>query len=136
MPTRKCDYCFSSFVCRTHASEELDVWFSVVRTELQSDRDVRVDLYLGSAIRLQRMACKIFTDMQIRRVPDCAVRLASGVYIFREHYLLPELHCPMQINWMCCGGSISSASGVRLDDERFCLVCGKIITGQQIQIAR
>jgi len=53
---------------------------------------------------------KIFTDRQIRRVPDCGAARLWHIS-FSWHYLLP-LHHPIRPDWMRCGGSINSASGV------------------------
>jgi hypothetical protein len=83
--------------------------------------------------RAQHMgARKIFTDKQIRRAPDC-------VSIGHRH-----ICCLVTLSPQVTLSDSDKLDALRrldqfrewrsLDDTRFCLVCGKIINGRQIQV--
>lgn len=79
------------------------------------------------------MACKVLTDRRIHRAPDC-VRFDR-----RRISFVVALSPPVAL------GDTEKIDALRrldqfrewrsLDDKRFCLVCGKIITGRQIHAA-
>ena len=60
-------------------------------------------------------------------------RLAAGLYIFRGIISSPPLADADKLN------ALRKLDQFRewrsLNDERYCLVCGKIITGRQIRVA-
>lgn len=82
---------------------------------------------------LQHMARKVFTDRRIHRAPDC-VRIGH-----RRISFLVALSPPVSISDADKLEALRGLDQFRewrsLDDRRFCLVCGKIITGRQIQVA-
>jgi hypothetical protein len=77
-------------------------------------------------------ARKIFTDKQIRRAPDC---ISIGQR---------SICCLMALSPQVTLSDSDKLEALRrldqfrewrsLDDTRFCLVCGKIISGRQIQV--
>lgn len=77
--------------------------------------------------------CKVFTDSQIHRAPDCAATCCGRIH------LLMALSPPTSLSDADKLEALRSLDQFRewrsLDDKRFCLVCGKIITGRQIQVA-
>ncbi len=76
---------------------------------------------------------KIFTDIRIRRAPDCAITrrgdIPSNVALSTPIRLSePEkLDVLRRLDQFRHWGS--------LEEKRYCLVCGKIITGRQIHVA-
>src|SRR5207244_5734379 len=76
---------------------------------------------------------KVFTDRRIRRAPDCA-RVGRGRIRF-----FVALSPPIALSDAEKLDALRRLDQFRewrsLDDKRFCLVCGKIITGRQIQVA-
>ena len=78
-------------------------------------------------------ADKIFTDMRIRRAPDCAITrgeriplnmtLSSPIRLSDQEKLDVLRRLDQFRHW----GS--------LEEKRYCLVCAKIITGRQIHVA-
>src|SRR6184192_2758319 len=79
------------------------------------------------------MADRILTDTRIHRVPDCAITC-------REHICLTvALSPPIALSDADKLDALRRLDQFRqwrsLDEKRYCLVCGKIITGQQIQVA-
>ena len=76
---------------------------------------------------------KIFTYRRIHRAPDCAITC-------REHICLTVvLSPPIALSDADTLDALRRLDQFRqwrsLDEKRYCLVCGKIITGQQIQVA-
>jgi hypothetical protein len=84
---------FSSFAFRTHHSVALDVCFFCGTRALPTTCRVRFSPIGESTARLIVLVS------------------ATEVYVVSWHYLLP-LRCLTQRDWMLCGGSINSASGV------------------------
>ena len=90
-------------------------------------------LYLrGSPILASTLARKVFTDRRIHRAPDC-------VSIGHRHICFPvALSPPFALSDSDKLDALRRLDQFRewrsLDDKRFCLVCGKIITGRQIQV--
>src|SRR5438552_19035103 len=79
------------------------------------------------------MADRILTDTRIHRAPDCAITC-------REHICLTvALSPPIALSDADKLDALQRLDQFRewrsLDEKRYCLVCGKIITGQQIQVA-
>src|SRR5438309_8112286 len=79
------------------------------------------------------MADRILTDTRIHRAPDCAITC-------REHICLTVvLSPPIALSDADTLDALRRLDQFRqwrsLDEKRYCLVCGKIITGQQIQVA-
>ena len=78
------------------------------------------------------MADRILTDTRIHRAPDCAITC-------REHICLTvALSPPIALSDADKLDALRRLDQFRqwgsLDEKRFCLVCGKIITGRQIQV--
>jgi hypothetical protein len=77
--------------------------------------------------------CKVFTDRQIHRPPDCAAACCTRIR------LVMALSPPTPLADSDKLEALQRLDQFRewrsLDDKRFCLVCGKIITGRQIQVA-
>jgi hypothetical protein len=90
-------------------------------------------LYLrGSPIFASTWARKVFTDRRIHRTPDC-------VSIGHRHICcLVALSPPFALSDSDKLDALRRLDQFRewrsLDDKRFCLVCGRIISGQQIQV--
>lgn len=86
-----------------------------------------------SGARPAGTACKVFTDRRIHRAPDCVsigqgsicclVALPASVALSESEKLEALRRLDQFREWRS------------LDDKRFCLVCGKIVTGRQIQVA-
>src|SRR6266568_9678640 len=79
------------------------------------------------------MADRILTDTRIHRAPDCAITC-------REHICLTvALSPPIALSDADKLDALRRLDQFRqwgsLDEKRYCLVCGKIITGRQIQVA-
>src|SRR5216117_4369317 len=79
------------------------------------------------------MADRILTDTRIHRAPDCAITC-------REHICLTvALSPPIKLSDVDKLDALRRLDQFRqwgsLDEKRYCLVCGKIITGRQIQVA-
>jgi hypothetical protein len=76
---------------------------------------------------------KIFTDGRIHRAPDCAITEREDISVTMT------LSPPITLSNAEKLDTLRRLDQFRqwrsLDDKRFCLVCGKIITGRQIQIA-
>src|SRR6266511_2905926 len=79
------------------------------------------------------MTRKVFTDRRIHRAPDCIS------IDYRRIYFLVVLSPPVATSDADKLDALRRLDQFRdwhsLDDKRFCLVCGKIITGRQIQVA-
>ena len=90
-------------------------------------------LYLrGSPTFASTLARKVFTDRRIHRAPDC-------VSIGHRHICcLVALSPPFALSDSDKIDALRRLDQFRewrsLDDKRFCLVCGKITTGRQIQV--
>src|SRR5437879_7175861 len=79
------------------------------------------------------MADRILTDTRMHRASDCAITC-------REHICLTVvLSPPIALSDADTLDALRRLDQFRqwrsLDEKRYCLVCGKIITGQQIQVA-
>jgi hypothetical protein len=78
-------------------------------------------------------AGKIFTDNRIRHAPDCAVTHTERIC------LTVPLSPPITMSEANQLDALRRLDQFRqwgsLDEKRYCLVCGKIITGRQIQVA-
>src|SRR5213596_2690983 len=79
------------------------------------------------------MTDRILTDTRIHRAPDCAITC-------REHIcLIVALSPPIALSDADKLDALRRLDQFRqwgsLDEKRYCLVCGKIITCQQIQVA-
>ena len=79
------------------------------------------------------MADRILTDTRIHRAPDCAITC-------REHICLTvALSLPIALSDADKLDALRRLDQFRqwgsLDEKRYCLVCGKIIIGRQIQVA-
>ena len=76
---------------------------------------------------------KIFTYRRIHRAPDCAITWREDIY------LAVALSPPITLSETDKLDALHRLDQFRqwrsLDEKRYCLVCGKIITGQQIQVA-
>jgi len=76
---------------------------------------------------------KGFTDARIHRAPDCAITWRDDIY------LTVALSSPITLSEIDKLDVLRRLDQFRqwrsLDEKRFCLVCGKIITGRQIQVA-
>ena len=76
---------------------------------------------------------KGFTDTRIHRAPDCAITWRDDIY------LTVALSPPITLSDTDKLDAVRRLDQFRqwrsLDEKRFCLVCGKIITGRQIQVA-
>jgi hypothetical protein len=92
----------------------------------------------SATARTQRCAlpahrCKVFTDRRIHRPPDCAATCCGRIH------LLMALSPPTPLSDADKLDALQRLDQFRqwrsLDDKRFCLVCGKIISGRQIQVA-
>jgi hypothetical protein len=80
----------------------------------------------------QKQSTRIFTDTAIRRLPDCATN--------RARRILRSVVSP----WAITSSDADKLDALRrldqfrpwhsLDEKRYCLVCGKIITGGQIEL--
>ncbi len=76
---------------------------------------------------------KIFTYRRIHRAPDCAITWREDIY------LAVALSPPITLSETDKLDALCRLDQFRqwrsLDEKRYCLVCGKIITGQQIEVA-
>ena len=79
------------------------------------------------------MGSKVFTDRRIHRAPDCVGighrRICCLVAIF------PPVALSDSEKLDALRGLDQFREWRSLDDTRYCLVCGRIITGRQIQVA-
>ena len=131
------DRCFSSFAGETHVWVALDVVFSLqavplmpANTKLHLCRAHRPQLERGPQGGSSRD--KTFTDKGIHRAPDCvitcteptcwSVPLSPPVASSDAEKLDVLRRLDQFRHWPS------------LDEKRYCLVCGKIITGHQIQV--
>src|SRR5216117_2010407 len=78
------------------------------------------------------MADRILTDTRIHRAPDCAITC-------REHICLTvALSPPIALSDIDKLEALRRLDQFRtwrsLDEKRYCLVCGKLITGERIQV--
>jgi hypothetical protein len=75
---------------------------------------------------------KVFTDTRIHRAPDCAITCRKRIC------LTVALSSPVTLSDADKVDALRRLDQFRqwrsLDEKRFCLVCGKIITGRQIQV--
>jgi hypothetical protein len=76
---------------------------------------------------------KIFTYKRIHRAPDCAI--ACGEHISLSVLLSPPITLSDAEKLDALRRLDQFRQWRSLDEKRFCLVCGKIITGRQIQVA-
>ena len=77
-------------------------------------------------------ANKIFTDTRIRRAPDCAITRREDICLIVA--LSPPITLP-EVDKLDLLRRLDQFRQWRsLDEKRFCLVCGNIITGWQIQV--
>jgi hypothetical protein len=80
-----------------------------------------------------RLGGKVFTDKRIHRAPDCA-----NIDEWHIRFVV-ELSPPLALSDADKLDVLRRLDQFRewhsLDDKRFCLVCGKIVTGRQIQVA-
>jgi hypothetical protein len=78
------------------------------------------------------LACKVFTDKRIHRTPDCvSTRHRDKCFLVT---LSPQIALSDSDKLDALRRLDQFRQWHSLDDKRFCLVCGKIITGRQIQI--
>ncbi len=76
---------------------------------------------------------KGFTDTRIHRAPDCAITWREDICLtmaLSSPVTLPDTD---KLDVLCRLDQFRQWRS--LDEKRFCLVCGKIITGRQIQVA-
>jgi|SRR5215831_17134195 len=76
---------------------------------------------------------KVFTDGRIHHAPDCAITSREGICLtvpLSPPVTLSDVDKLDALRWLDQFRQWRS-----LDEKRFCLVCGKIITGRQIQVA-
>ena len=75
---------------------------------------------------------RIFTDRRIRGAPDCAITWRNDIC------LTVTLSSPVTLSEIDKLDVLRRLDQFRqwrsLDEKRFCLVCGKIVTGRQIQV--
>ena len=76
---------------------------------------------------------KVFTDTRIHHAPDCAITSRKGICLTVA--LFPPITLPDtdKLDVLCRLDQFRQWRS--LDEKRFCLVCAKIITGRQIQVA-
>ena len=75
---------------------------------------------------------KVFTDKRIHRVPDCAITCAERICCTMA--LSPRITLSNADKLNALSRLDQFRQWRSLDEKRFCLVCGKIITGHQIKI--
>ena len=108
--------------------------FSVTESADRSSRKARQRFYIyrDRRSRLQHMARKVFTDRRIHRAPDC---VSIG---HRRICWVVALSPPLALSDLDKLDALRRLDQFRewrsLDDTRYCLVCGRIITGRQIQV--
>jgi len=76
---------------------------------------------------------KGFTDTRIHRAPDCAIICREGICLTVALSPPITLSDTDKLDALCRLDQFRQWRS--LDEKRFCLVCGKIITGRQIQVA-
>ena len=76
---------------------------------------------------------KVFTDTRIHRAPDCAITCREGICLTVALSPPITLSDTDKLDALCRLDQFRQWRS--LDEKRFCLVCGKIITGRQIQVA-
>ena len=76
---------------------------------------------------------KIFTYRRIHRAPDCAITWREDIYLAVALSPRITLSETDKLDALCRLDQFRQWRS--LDEKRYCLVCGKIITGQQIQVA-
>ena len=76
---------------------------------------------------------KIFTDTRIHRAPDCAITCRERISLTMT--LSPLVTLPDADKLDVLRRLDQFRQWRSLEEKRFCLVCGKIITGRQIQVA-
>jgi len=76
---------------------------------------------------------KVFTDTRIHHAPDCAITSRKGICLTVA--LFPPITLPDTDKLAALCRLDQFRQWRSLDEKRFCLVCGKIITGRQIQVA-
>jgi hypothetical protein len=81
---------------------------------------------------LANSQCKVFTDSRIHRAPDC-----GATYPLAYTYFM-TLSPPTSLSDAERLDALRRLDQFRewrsLEDRRYCLLCGKIITGRQIQV--
>jgi hypothetical protein len=78
------------------------------------------------------MASKVLTDRRIHRAPDCVRVGRRRIYFFVASFPPVALSDADKLDALRRLDQFREWRS--LDDKRFCLVCGKIITGRQIQV--
>ena len=76
---------------------------------------------------------KVFTDTRIHHAPDCAITSKESICLTVA--LFPPITLPDTDKLAALCRLDQFRQWRSLDEKRFCLVCGKIITGRQIQVA-
>jgi hypothetical protein len=128
---RRRDWRFLFIACRTRNWVTLDVFFY---------RDVTMAETSHCGVRAAQCAItvteagKVFTDTQIRHAPDCAGIRCGRISFFMT--LSPPVPLPDVEKLRSLQQLDQFREWRSLDDRRYCLVCGKIITGRQIQVER
>ena len=79
------------------------------------------------------MARKVFTDRRIHRAPDCVTIGHTRICFLVA--LSPPVALPDADKLDALRRLDQFREWRSLDDKRYCLVCGKIITGRQIEVA-
>src|SRR3989442_15004555 len=79
------------------------------------------------------MADRILTDTRIHRAPDCAITWREDIYLAVALSPRITLSETDKLDALCRLDQFRQWRS--LDEKRYCLVCGKIITGQQIEVA-
>src|SRR5437899_11595720 len=79
------------------------------------------------------MADRILTDTRIHRAPDCAITWREDIYLAVA--LSPRITLSETDKLEALQRLDQFRQWRSLDEKRYCLVCGKIMTGRQIQVA-
>jgi hypothetical protein len=122
-----------SFSSRTRASGELDVIFSVAGTVDPGPVKICHDDFRGQRPRARLCSDRIFTYRRIYRAPDCARRRPERIFqtvTLSTATRLSDDEKLEALRWLDQFRQWDS-----LDEKRYCLVCGKLISGRQIQVA-
>ena len=77
-------------------------------------------------------ADKIFTDKRIRRAPDCAITRRESIPLNMTLSSPIKLSDQEKLDVLCRLDQFRHWGS--LEEKRYCLVCGKIITGRQIRV--
>src|SRR5437899_4478973 len=130
----KLDRCFSSFVFRNACLGGVRCSFLAV-AGIGDPGGVNAGYHDCRSRRpqLQRGNDKGFTDTRIHRAPDCAITCREGICLTVALSPPVTLSDTDKLDALCRLDQFRQWRS--LDEKRFCLVCGKIITGRQIQVA-